>query len=156
MRRFTFMTDKDKATDAEPVTDAKIVKAKNPTVAADIAMLTAQNMELKDKLQVATDENKEIKTMLEEANARMDAAIRTTLYPQITSKMNIVKAKLDEMKPAELHELNQTLNAIKADAMPRGRPNVIGSDTITRATIDHMPDLYGKSRTEILKELGAA
>jgi len=147
--------EKTQTTTETKIDEKPKVKATNPTVAADIAMLTAQNRELQDKLQVATDENKETKTQLQEANARIDAAIRTALYPKITAKMNIARAKLDEMKPSELHELNQTLDAIKADAMPRGRPNVIGSDTITRATIDHMPDLYGKSRGEILKEVGA-
>jgi len=140
----------------EPKIDEKPkAKSTNPTVAADIAMLTARNQELEAQHQIDVDTIKEEKTKLEHANAGIDAIIRTTLYPQITSMMNIAKVKLDEMSAGELHELHQTLKAIKGDMTQRGRPNVIGADTITRATVDHMPDLYGKSRGEILKEVGA-
>ncbi|MCJ7767093.1 hypothetical protein MUP79_01700, partial [Candidatus Bathyarchaeota archaeon] len=92
------MTDKDNgtATDVEPKTDAK-PKSKNLTVAADVAMLSARNQELEAQHQIDAATIKEEKEKMEHANAAIDAYIRERLYPQITSMMNIAKAKLDEM-----------------------------------------------------------
>lgn len=144
------MAEKKKAEGEEKKT--KTAAASNTVVAADVAVLTVRNQELTDENETQADEIKELKTQLSEANAAIDAQIRVTLYPKIQAVMpHMARAKLDEMTPKELHELYVTLNAIAPSKLPK--PNVVAVSKDSAVILDSMPNMYGKTQAEILKEM---
>jgi predicted RNase H-like nuclease (RuvC/YqgF family) len=123
-----------------------------------MVILKTENHELRTNLKTLTDEVKKLKAELGEANASKDADIRARLYPIIQNSIpTITRIELDEMTPKELAAFAQTLSRVDKKESP-GKPNLViaSADAVSdmHVTLDRMPNMYGKSREEILKQVG--
>jgi hypothetical protein len=134
---------------------AKTATATNPTVGADLALLRQENSELRVKNDKITKDLETVKKQLDEANTVIERELRETLYTRITGKSNYTREELDPRTVEELQKLDADLSrglGAASQSSKTGRFNKIVSagDSVAQGT---MPELYGKDRATILKEL---
>jgi hypothetical protein len=149
------MDSKDQAKGKEGT--PKTATAKNVSVGVDLALLAAENSELKAANDILNTENESLKIQLGEANMVIERDLREDLYRRIVGKSNYTRAELEPRNVEELQKLDadltRGLGAASNAKSGTFKPVSSAKDSVIHGTV---PDLFGKDRATILKELGEA
>jgi hypothetical protein len=139
----------------------KIATAKNATVGVTYDAVVQENFELTEKVRVLTERITLAEDQLAEANKILESEVREEKIKRIMGKSNYTRAELEEQYPPGVDESLKSLQKLD-ESLSRGlgsasvgktgtfKPVSSAKDSLTVGT---MPDLFNKTRAEVLKDL---
>jgi hypothetical protein len=138
--------------------------AKNLAVGVEIEALRQENAELKVKNDSLAKDLELANKQLDEANKDIMSELREGKIKRIMGKSNYTRAELDQQYPPgdpealkALQKLDESLSrglgAASASKTGTYKPVSTAKDAVTHGSV---PDLFGKNRATVLKELGEA